>query len=266
MSEYFNRISAVAAKEWRLNLRFPLEFFIGHLTSPIKSAILMSLLYSGFFRNSTAFIGGVTNENYVVYVFLGTVLHSQLNSSIGIFRGKMSAEKYWQTATSTLLTPISIFEVITGFMIGSGGITLFINVMILSLVTVIFPISLPLYLCSVFVLFLLSVFGFALGLIGATVSLCWEGKSFLFDYTVQGITFLSCFYYPIEILPKLLQKVVVFMPTYQLGSALHLLYTSNNLSQLPQQFGLMVLTCAAIMIPAGLWFDKSVRKYGITGY
>lgn len=266
MSGSLNRIAAIAAKEWRLNLRFPVEFFVGHLTSPIKSALLMCLLYSGFFRSSNSFIGSLNQENYIVYVLLGTVLHSQLNSSIGIFRGKMSAEKYWQTATATLMTPVSIFEVILGFMVGSGGITLVINAFILTMVMFFFPVPLHLYLFSLLVLFILAVLGFSLGLIGATVSLCWEGKSFLFDYFVQALTFLSCFYYPIEILPKFIQGLVQVMPTYQLSHALHLLYSSNDLGQLPLMFGYMIVVIAIILFPAGWLFDTSVRKYGVVGY
>jgi hypothetical protein len=121
MQTRVNRILAVAIKEWRLNLRFPMEFLIGNFISPMKTAILMCLLYSGFFKSASGFLGNLTQENFTVYVLIGTVLHGQLSSSVAVFRGKMVSEKYWLTATATLMTPITIFEVIGGYMIGSGG-------------------------------------------------------------------------------------------------------------------------------------------------
>lgn len=266
MTGSLRRIAAIATKEWRLNSRFPIEFIVSNLTNPIKSGIMMCFLYSGFFRTTQGFIGSLTHENYIVYVFLGTVLHGQLSSSITLFRGQMTAEKYWQTATATLLTPVSIFEVIAGFMIGSGAVTVLMNVIILSIITVFFPVTLKLYFASIAVLIVLSIFGFGLGLIGATIALCWEGKNFVFDYFVQGITFLSCFYYPIEIMPKFLRPIVEVLPTYQIGQALHMLYTSNEVAQLPMVFAYLILACICIMIPAGYFFDSSVRKYGVVGY
>lgn len=264
---HLHRILAIAAKEWRLNLRFPTEYLINNLVSPVKSMVLMCLLYSGFFRSSSIeYFGNVTQDNFIVYVLLGTVLHSQFSTSIAVFRGKMVTEKYWNTATATLLTPVSIFEVVGGFMIGSGGVAIVVNALILSFITLVYPIKLKLYLLSLLVLLLIAFLGFSLGLIGAMIGLCWEGKGFLFDYSVQAITFLSCFYYPIQLLPATVQKVVQFMPTYQLSNALHELYVSDGATNLPLVIAYMLVVCFCVLIPSGFLFESSVRKHGVIGY
>ncbi len=259
------RVMAVARKEWRLNLRFPAEYFIHNLVSPVKSAILMIFIYSGFFKTAGNF-GNMTKENFIAYVLLGSILHSQLTTSIGIFRGKLVMEKYWQTAMATLLSPASIYEVLAGYALGSGGISFLVNIGLLSAVTFVWPVSAGTYLLSLFVLFLMALLGFGLGLIGATIGLCYEGKSFAFDYGVQLITFLSCFYYPVEILPKVIKPFVTIMPTYQLGEALHNFYLSLPVGNVFLSVAYMLVTIFLVVFAGGALFDYSIRKQGVIGY
>lgn len=266
MKKSLERILAIALKEWRLNLRFTGEYFINNLFTPLKSALVMIFLYSGFFKATDIFLGSVTKDNYLGYVLLGSILHSQLNNAAGILNGKLVAEKYWQTALATLLSPASIYEVLLGFAIGSGGITIFVNIVLLALVTLFYPISIASFFMAVLVVGLMALLGFGLGLIGATIGLVWEGKQFLFGYAFQVLTFISCLYYPIGIMPQFVQPIVTYMPTYQLGEVLHSIYFGAVNANIIYSILYMLATCFAVLIGAGCLYNHSIRKYGIIGY
>lgn len=261
-----NRVSAIASKEWRLNLRFATEYFIGNFVTPVKSALVMILIYSGFFKASDIFLTSVTKENYIGYVLVGSILHSQFTNSAGLLSGKFVAEKYWQTALGTLLSPATISEVTLGYAIGSGGMTTLVNILLLGVVTFFFPISFSSFLMAVGILLLISALGYSLGLLGATIGLVWEGKLFLYHYGMQVLTFFSCLYYPIGVIPEALQPIVRWMPTYQIGEAMHNLYFGILNTNALFSVIYMLITTTATFLVAGYLYNSSIRKYGIVGY
>lgn len=266
MMKPIQRISAIAVKEWRLNARFLTEYLAANVISPIKTAVLMYCLYSGLLKGSGHSLGVVNQNNFPLYVLIGTTCHSLLMASVYIFRAKMSMEKWWQTITATLISPASTVEVVIGYIIGSGGINLIMGMTIYLLITYFFPVSSYVFFTSVLVLLLLALFGFGIGLLGATLTLCWEGKSFLFDYSMQGLMFLSCFYYPIDTLPSFLHPLIEALPTYHAAQLIHELHLYGHSSIAP--FTLMYLggfTIIALVIPAMI-FEYSLKRYGTVGY
>jgi ABC-type polysaccharide/polyol phosphate export permease len=260
------RIIAIASKEWRLNSRFPLEYFAANLVSPLKSAVLMFFIYRGLLKNSGQSLGLLNGGNYQSYVFLGTTCHSLFMASVYTFRSKMVMEKYWQTVTATLISPATVLELILGFMIGSGAINLLISGIIFALTTLFFPVSITTFLGAMGLLLMLSFLGFGFGMIGTTISLCWEGKSFVFDYLMQAIIFLSCFYYPIETLPKPFHGFVECLPTYQVSHMIQTLFLANGSNPLLLPFGYVTITCFIVLIIPAFFFDFSIKKFGIVGY
>jgi ABC-type polysaccharide/polyol phosphate export permease len=260
------RVYAIAAKEWRLNSRFPMEYLAANLVSPLKSAMLMFFIYRGLLKGSTQSLGLLNGGNYGSYVFLGTTCHSLFMASVYTFRSKMVMEKYWQTITATLISPASVLEVILGFMIGSGTINLLISGAIFALTTILFPIPVASFLGALGLLLMLSFIGFGFGMIGTTISLCWEGKSFLFDYFMQALIFLSCFYYPIETLPKPIHGLVEILPTYQVSHLIQVLFLANGSGPMLLPFSYVAITCLIVLLVPAFFFDFSIKKYGIVGY
>lgn len=260
------RIKAVAKKEWRLNLRFPMEYFASNLVSPIKNAVLMYLLYRGFLKGSENSLGVLNGENFQVFVILGTTCHSLFNASMQTFRFKMITEKYWMTIMATLVSPASILEVIAGFILGSIAIHLFVGALILCVTAYFFSIPLAYVGMGILCLFLVSLLGFGFGLIGTTISLVWEGKTYLFDYALQAVAFLSCFYYPVETLPVSLHGVVKVLPTYQASQLIQTLYLSGIPADFATLLGYVVVSSLLILCIPAFFLDYSMKKYGIVGY
>lgn len=260
------RILAIASKEWRLNSRFPMEYFAANLVSPLKSAILMYFLYRGLLKGQEQSLGMLNGTNFQSYVLLGTTCHSLFMASVYTFRSKMVMEKYWQTITATLVSPASVLEVIVGFMFGSGAINLVISFGIFALTTLLYPVPLPVFLSSLALLVLLSFLGFGFGMIGTTISLCAEGKSFVFDYLMQGLIFLSCFYYPIETLPAPIHGVIRLLPTYQVTSMIQELFILKQPAHVFLSLGYVLASCFVVLLVPAFYFDHSIKKYGIVGY
>ena len=261
----FTRVWAVATKEMRLNMRFPLEYLASNFISPLKSSVLMFILYRGLLGEDRS-LGMLNGNNYQVYVLVGTTCHSLLMSSLSVFKSRMSAEKYWQTINATLVSPASIFETVLGFALGSGSINVLISVIILTLTCLIFPISLMTYFAALAILLIISFLGYGLGIIGATFTLCWEGKTFLYEYVVQGVVFLSCFYYPIETFPSYAHPLIKLLPTYWASTIIHELFNQGFAPDLTLMTLILVLNTAVILILPTIFLDWSIKRFGIVGY
>jgi ABC-type polysaccharide/polyol phosphate export permease len=156
--------------------------------------------------------------------------------------------------------------VILGFIIGSVGIHLLISCAILAVAAIAFSASIKIFLISVFLLFLIALLGFGLGIVGTAFSLVWEGKSFLFDYSIQALIFLSCFYYPLETLPKMIHGVVRWLPTYQAAQMIQQLFLFGSHPHFFALLSYIVLSSVLILCAPALFLDYSVKKYGIVGY
>lgn len=261
-----SRILAIASKEWRLNTRFFFEYLANNLISPVKTAILMYFIYAGFLGRESFSLGMVNKDNFHTFVFIGTTCHGIMLASVYVFRTKMLMEKWWQTVTATLISPVTTIEMIFGFILGSGTVHVAMGGVMFAVIAWFSHVSISAFLASFLTLCLLATFAFGLGLLGATMALCWEGKSFLFDYGIQGLTFLSCFYYPIETLPKVLHPVIQVLPTYHAATLIQQLYLYGESSQLPFTLAyLSTVALAALLIP-GFVFENSLKRYGIVGY
>ncbi len=260
-----SRILAVAKKEWRLNLRFPLEFLATNAVSPLKTAILMLLLYRGLLVNGSQF-GLLRKDNYQVFVLVGTTCHSLFLTAMSTFRFKMVSEKYWSTITATLVSPASILEVIAGFIIGSVGFNILMAAAILGGTAIFFHGTLQMYLISMGVLFLLCLMGFGIGILGTTMSLVFEGYAFFFDYLTQALIFVSCFYYPIETLPRFAHAFIRALPTYQATTLIQQYYLVGYHYHFFMSVGFVALNAVILLCLPALFLDYSIKKYGLVGY
>ncbi len=225
----------------------------------------MYFLYRGLLHSHQAF-GLLDRNNFQIYVLLGTTCHSLLMACVYTFRSKMVMEKWWQTVTATLISPLSTLELLAGYLIGSGSLNFLISALIFSGVSLLFPVTASTFFLSILILFLIALWGFGIGMIGATLVLCWEGKSFLFDYGIQAIIFLSCFYYPIETLPNWFHSVIHLLPTFHASQIIQELFLVGKSTHLMESLAYVTASAVfAVVIPA-LFFNYSVKKYGIVGY
>ncbi len=266
MSRTTDRILAVALKEWRLNTRFFWEYLASNLFSPVKTAILMYFLYAGFLGQSGLALGMVTAENFHTFVLIGTTCHGVILASVYIFRTRMVMEKWWETVTATLISPVSTIEMIFGFILGSGTLHFVVGVVLFAGVAYFSAIPFSAFALSILTFALLALFAFGLSLIGATLALCWEGKSFLFDYSIQLVSFLSCFYYPIETLPKFLHGFVHLLPTFHAARLIQELYVYGSSTHTVSALTYLSIVSVLMLVLPSLFFERSLKRYGIVGY
>jgi len=93
-----------------------------------------------------------------------------------------------------------------------------------------------------------------------------ENFLFVFNYIFWGWSFFSCFFYPVEALPNMLQPIVQLNPVY------HALFIIRGLWMHGQVAGLAVhaayVLSFAVVSPiiSSIIFNKMIDKYGISGY
>lgn len=261
------RILSISKKEIRLNLRFPFQYFINNLVTPIKTSVLMYLIYRGFLSGSDFNIGNLNKSNYQTFVLIGTTCHALFINCQGVFRNTFATEKYWQTLTAIFASPASIFEIVSGYALGNSVVHIAISFALLSVACLLG--SIPLYnlLLCIAPILLLILTAFGIGIIGATISLVNEGKSYIYDYLSQAFIFLSCFYYPIDTLPSALRPIASFLPTYQASQIIQKLFIGGGFyhNYLASLLWLTSFAFATIII-ASIILDKSLRRFGIVGY
>jgi ABC-type polysaccharide/polyol phosphate export permease len=259
------RIHAIASKELRLNLRFPMEYFAANVVTPIKSCVLMFFLYRGLLSNGQSF--GIVNQgNYALYVLIGTTCHSLFMAALYTFRSRMVTEKYWLTITATLISPASILETILGFIIGSVAIHLMISATVLAAAAILFKIPFVNFATSLFMLVIIALLGFGFGLVGTTLSLCFEGKTWIFDYCLQIIVFLSCFYYPLQTLPVAIHPLVRILPSFQASQLIQQIFLYGTHPQFWLKLAFLAVNSLLVLCVPAVLLDFSLKKYGIVGY
>jgi ABC-2 type transport system permease protein len=259
-----NRILAIAKRQIILNLRFKWGYFMQTFIFPLKSLVAFLVIYLGFFYSGATNIGGVTRENYIVFLLLGMIFMVIFNQGWNIISSSFMQEKYWQTIQGVLTSPIKKIEIILGY--GIGGLVNMLPLLLISLFFcyMVIPIRIInfIYITILLLIMYLAVLG--VGFIQATLKLTNENIAALLTPVFWAWVFISCFYYPITGLPKFIHPLVKLNPIYQANFVIkHLwIYSTFNIKSL---FYLLLLSL--ISLSAGIYiFNKVWKKIGIQGY
>jgi len=275
-------ILTIAEKEVKLALRFKLSFFLDHLISPIIRIVPFIMIYSGIFlmSNGNFNIGGeVSNYNFILFLLIGMFMDTYFSVGVTSFQSKFINEKYWQTIEATFLAPINKLSLIFGVGVSDAISILPMYIMFGIISLTLMPIGIEKILIAILVLGLIFTISLSLGLIFGSISLFQENLTPLAGYFRMGITFFSCFYYPITILPvitefNILQSIARLNPIFQGVDIIRSVWFGNGLPPTEIVFGfipinpLIYLVAVAAIAPliAVFVFDKLWKILGIQGY
>lgn len=266
MKQFIQQTIAVTEKEIRLQLRWGKDFFLRILISPFFYLIPYFLLYQGIFNLGSGDIGTITPENYIVWLFLGTIFFTFAFNGLSAFESRFLTEKYWMTIQALFLTPINKYALLLGMTIETF-LESFITFMIFIILSVIIlPAPIINIFGIIFILIIILIASAGLGLLKGGIALINENYRQIISYFVFFILFFSCYSLPISILPNYLQTLVNINPFYH-GLLLirSIWFNTLDITFLNSLIYLIIFTVLSIII--GVWlFNKLIKRFGIHGY
>jgi ABC-2 type transport system permease protein len=185
------------------------------LFSPVLSTSLYFIVFGSAIGSRMVQIDGVSYGAFIVpgLIMLSTLSESISNGSFGIFMPKWSGTIY-----ELLSAPVSVFEVLLGYVGAAATKSVIIGSIILATARAFVPFEIehPLWMAGFLVLtsVTFSLFGFILGVWADG----FEKLQIVPMLIVTPLTFLGGTFYSLDMLPPLWQKITLFNPVVYLVS------------------------------------------------
>jgi len=200
----------------------------------------------------------------VLYLVIGTLVWRYLSTIFYWITEIISIERWEGTIEYTLMAPIRRFTHMAGQTLFSVIYSLFFTGVILAVTVWVFNLDLSgANLWGGTVMLLAGCLSFiGVSIMASTLPLLFPERGAQMTHIVIALMLLvSGVYYPVEVLPTILQKMAVFSPaTYVLdGVRLALLDGKPTLQLWP--FIWPALLMGILAIPAGLWVFEQAEKY-----
>jgi ABC-2 type transport system permease protein len=209
--------------------------------------------------------GAEINSGYLVlYLVIGTLVWRYLSSIFYWITEVISIERWEGTIEYTLMAPIHRITHVAGQTIWAVFYSLFFTGVILVVTVWVFDLDLSTAnLWGGTIMLLAGCLSFiGISIMASTLPLLFPERGAQMTHIIIALLLLvSGVYYPIEVLPVVLQKMAVFSPaTYVLnGVRLALLEGTRTLQLWPYVWPALLM--GLVLIPAGLWVFKQAEKY-----
>ena len=173
-------------------------------------------------------------------------------------------EKYWKTIEAVFISPISYLSIVIGVGI-SEIIRLIPTLIVFIIVASFFSLPNPIALIfAVIMLFMLFLFCCSLGLIHGAAALSNENFLPVFGYLFMGLSLLSCFFYPIGLIPDALKPLVEINPLYQGVAFIRDAWITGEISII--SFAYVFAFMIVGLILSVQIFTKVWKTLGVEGY
>lgn len=241
-----NRIMAIVLRQYYL-LRGSMTRII-----PLFVWVALDIILWGFI---TKFLNTITaSTNHMVPMFLGAVL--LWDFLVRVMQGTTMAfmEDTWsRNFLNIFSTPLTIGEYVTGLVLTSIATSTFGLIVMMLLATLLFGLSFLSYgVVIVPCIFILFLFGIALGILGCAIMLRLGPAAEWFVWPIPALLSpFVCVFYPLAVLPHWMQMVACLLPPTYVFEGMRAVVAGN---ELPVQSlfisallaaGYIVLTCIA---------------------
>jgi len=265
MRKFALEVFAIMIKELRLAIRFRIGYFFSNLVNPVVGMIPVFLIYYGFLHYSGAqSFAGINLDNYINFLIFGILAYAFFSVGSRTFSIRFSEEKYWKTIEAIFVAPINYISIIIGT--GLSELlrlipTMFLFLGMASIFIAPTPITFILVIITLLLMFLLCL---SIGLIYGSVSLSNENYDPLFGYFFAGWSMISCFIYPIGIIPKEFELIILVNPLYHAVNFMREAW----INQLILWDSLLYVIGFAIIMPiiAVIVFKFAWKRLGVHGY
>jgi ABC-type polysaccharide/polyol phosphate export permease len=255
---------AYAGKDIRGLMRFKVSYLVGLVGPAVTNFGLFGTVMFGFLYSSSTGIAGLTAQNFVAFTFLGAMCSSLYTQGFGSYTGRFMNEKYWQTASLILASPLTPFELLLGVaasdMIGFS----IVAILFLALSYVFFPVGLLTILLTLVFLAALYFLVAGFSLIRGALILHNENIDPIVSYVVLGTGYLSCFFFPLSFIPTILRPFAMINPVYFLVYSIRATWLGLSL---PFYYPIIGVCSVVVSLLVGTYlFNRIWRNLDITGY
>ncbi len=226
------------------------------IASPVISTSLYFIVFGAAIGSRMTAIDGVSYGAFIVpgLIMLSILTESVSNAAFGIYMPKYSGTIY-----EVLSAPISVYEIVIGYVGAAATKSVILGTIILSTARlfVSFSITHPLLMIVFLVLtsITFSFFGFIIGVWADG----WEKLQTVPLLVVTPLAFLGGSFYSINMLPPVWQKIALFNPVVYLVSAFRWSFYGVSDVNVVISFG-MTLVFLALCIGAVAWIFRTGYK------
>ena len=215
---------------------------------PIISTLLYVFVFGLALGSRIQSIQGVTYAQFLIpgLIMLQTIDSSYGESSSSIFQGR-----FMNSIQEMLIAPMSAFEIVSGYVLGSLARAYLIAALITILGAILvhtWPIDWPLYLI---VLTMVSVLFSSMGLIFGMLAEKFDHLAVLTTFVITPLTFVGGVFTSAQMLPPVLRALELFNPIFYTIDAFRYSYTGVSYLPLPASLGaiaaLAVLALAIVL-------------------
>lgn len=209
--------------------------------------------------------GQIIDGTYLVlYLVIGTLVWRYLSLIFYWITDVIGMERWEGTIEYTLMAPVRRITHMAGQTLFAVIYSLIFSGIILAVTVVLFEIDLGAANMFGGTLMLLvgSLSFIGVGIMGSVLPLLFPERGSQMTHVIIALLLLvSGVYYPVDVLPDLLQKMAVFSPaTYVLdGTRLALLKGTSTLELWPYIWPTLIM--GLIAIPVGLWVFGLAERY-----
>jgi len=232
------------------------------LTYSIANSLSVSFIGLGMEQLSGA--QAIDGRFLVLYLLIGTLVWRYLSSIFYWITEVISIERWEGTIEYTLMAPIRRITHMAGQTFFAVIYSLLFTGVILVITVVIFEIDMS--KANMFGGTLMLITGslsfIGVGIMGSVLPLLFPERGAQMTHVIIAVLLLiSGVYYPVEVLPQLLQMFAVFSPaTYVLdGTRQAILEGASTVDLWPLIWPTLVM--GFIAIPAGLWVFGRAERY-----
>ena len=226
------------------------------ILSPVISTSLYFVVFGAAIGSRMTAVDGVSYGAFIVpgLIMLSILTESISNASFGIYMPKFSGTIY-----EVLSAPISVYEIVTGYVGAAATKSVILGTIILATARlfVSFSIAHPLWMVVFLVLTAVtfSFFGFIIGVWADG----WEKLQIVPMLIVTPLTFLGGSFYSISMLPPVWQKVALFNPVVYLISAFRWSFYGVSDVNVVVSFG-MILVFLGLCLATVAWIFRTGYK------
>jgi ABC-2 type transport system permease protein len=205
---------------------------------PIISTLLYVFVFGLALGSSIKSVQGVS---YAQFLIPGLIMLQTIDSSYGECSSSVFQGRFMNSIQEMLIAPMSAFEIVFGYVLGSLVRAYFIAGLITVLGAVLVHTWPQDWLLYFVVLTIVSILFSSLGLIFGLVAEKFDHLAVLTTFIITPLTFVGGVFTSAQMLPPLLRRLELFNPIFYTIDAFRYSYTGNSYLPLPISLGAIAL-------------------------
>ena len=266
---YLRAINAENIKEWKIELKYRPDF-IRQLFEPFVYLLPYFLygfaLLGGRFSEHLKSLTGIADM--VAYTFIGYLIMGFLNTACWAMGASLRKEQWYGTLETIFVAPVPRWVYVAGMAAHStchqGLIMLIQALIVTTFFAIVFKMGGIFFALIIVALMIISLYGLGMMVAGLTIGLKqWWVISEALSTLITVVTPIA---YPLAVLPFVLRKIALFLPTtYGVMGVRHFLIGEQlnvSLQTIFLRLGIIIIVWLSFGFGIFLLMDRYGRKRG----